>query len=110
MPHRRRGVKLVADRSSRICWDLDERRWVPAWPFLETSPFGLVFAGTTSSFAGATDLLRGDDGLIASSVGRFQIWTPMPSSVIPAAFSPRESGEGIQCRLVNVPSPTIAAS
>jgi hypothetical protein len=27
---------------------LYERRWVPAWPFLETSPFGLVFAGTTA--------------------------------------------------------------
>jgi hypothetical protein len=26
---------------------LSKRHWVPAWPFLETSPFGLVFAGTT---------------------------------------------------------------
>src|ERR1700682_1022078 len=25
----------------------DQRHWVPAWPFLETSPCGLVFAGTT---------------------------------------------------------------
>jgi hypothetical protein len=24
-----------------------KRHWIPAWPFLETSPFGLVFAGTT---------------------------------------------------------------
>ena len=23
------------------------RHWIPAWPFLETSPFGLVFAGMT---------------------------------------------------------------
>ena len=29
----------------RLC---HERHWVPAWPCLETSPFGLVFAGTTT--------------------------------------------------------------
>ena len=30
----------------------DTRRlWIPAWPFLETSPFGLVFAGMTEAVA-----------------------------------------------------------
>jgi hypothetical protein len=28
-------------------WDRTKSKWDPAWPFLETSPFGLVFAGTT---------------------------------------------------------------
>jgi len=28
----------------------EERRWTPAWPFLETAPVGLVFAGVTEHF------------------------------------------------------------
>ena len=31
-----------------IHWLAAGAKWIPAWPFLETSPFGLVFAGMTS--------------------------------------------------------------
>jgi len=42
-------------------------KWIPAWPFLETSPFGLVFAGMT---------IRGLDRLGVSSPES----SPIPTS------------------------------
>ncbi len=40
-------LRSVVPAKAGTQWRLSKRHWIPAWPFLETSPFGLVFAGMT---------------------------------------------------------------
>jgi hypothetical protein len=56
---RERNVFVIPAKAGIQCL-LYERHWIPTWPFLETSPFGLVFAGMTSAFFAVEALIRAE--------------------------------------------------